>query len=190
VGRKRDAELRLTCTPEESTRRFVEELAEADVVHPEIADDLFPLLDQGLELIAPLFDGTDLQRIHGDFHRGNILERGEEGLLLIDFDDMMMGPPIQDLWLLLPDHAWASKRELVNIVDGYSQFCDFDSSSLRLIEPLRFMRMIYYLAWSSLQRNDRRFRESYPDWGGKAFWIRELEDLRTQLTMVAEDLGG
>ena len=189
VGRQRDAELRLTCTPEESTRRFVEELAEADVVHPEIAGELFPLLDQGLELIAPLFEGADLQRIHGDFHRGNILERGEEGLLLIDFDDMMMGPPIQDLWLLLPDHAWAAKRELVNIVDGYSQFCDFDSSSLRLIEPLRLMRMIYYLAWSALQRNDRRFRESYPDWGGKAFWIRELEDLRTQLTMVAEDLA-
>jgi len=195
-GRGFDAErdedwfrLGLSCTPEESTRRFVEELDAADVVHPEIADELFALLDQGLELIAPLFEGVDLQRIHGDFHRGNILERGEEGLLLIDFDDMMMGPPIQDLWLLLPDHAWAAKRELVHIVDGYSQFCDFDSSSLRLIEPLRFMRMIYYLAWSALQRNDRRFRESYPDWGGKAFWIRELEDLRTQLTMVAEDLA-
>ena len=188
VGRQRDAELRLTCTPQESTRRFVEELGAADVVHPEIADELFPLLDEGLELIAPLFEGVDLQRIHGDFHRGNILERGEEGLLLIDFDDTMMGPPIQDLWLLLPDHAWAARRELANIVDGYTQFCEFDPESLRLVEPLRFMRMIYYLSWSALQASDRRFREEQPDWGSRAFWIRETEDLRTQLSVVAEDI--
>ena len=189
VGRRGDSQHRLTCTPQASTRRFVGELRSAGVVHPEIAGEFFDLVDTGIAMILPVFDGVELQRIHGDFHRGNVLERGDEGLLLIDFDDTMIGPPIQDLWLLLPDHAWAARRELTLIVDGYTQFCTFDSTSLRLVEPLRFMRMIYYLAWSALQRGDRRFIENAPDWGGRAFWIRELEDLRTQLDMVAEDLG-
>jgi Ser/Thr protein kinase RdoA (MazF antagonist) len=190
VGRARRATERLTCTPQASTARFVEELRAADVVHPELEEEFFALIDQGLDLITPLFEEIELQRIHGDFHRGNVLERGDEGLLLIDFDDMMMGPPIQDLWLLLPGHAWTVRRELTHIVDGYTQFHEFDSSSLRLVEPLRFMRMIYYLAWSALQRSDHRFQEQYPDWGGRAFWIREIEDLRTQLRMVAEDRAG
>lgn len=189
VGRRGSAPNRIVCTPSESTGRFVRELREADVVHPELADELFALLDSGIELIAPLFDGVELQRIHGDFHRGNVLERGEEGLLLIDFDDTMRGPAVQDLWLLLPDHAWAARRELTQILDGYTRFCDFDDSTLRLVEPLRFMRMVYYLAWSALQRDDRRFREQNPDWGSRSYWIREVEDLRTQLDMVAEDVG-
>ncbi|MFW5849781.1 MAG: serine/threonine protein kinase [Spirochaetota bacterium] len=189
IGRRRAAFERMTCTPTASTARFVEQLRRDEVVHPDIADDFFAVADQGIELITPLFEGIELQRIHGDFHRGNVLERGDEGLLLIDFDDMMMGPPVQDLWLLLPGHAWTVRRELTHIVDGYTQFHDFDPSSLRLVEPLRFMRMIYYLAWSALQRNDHRFREQNPDWGSRAFWIREVEDVRTQLSMVAEDAG-
>lgn len=189
VGRRGASPTRLVCTPSESTTRFARELREADVVHPELRDEFFSLLDRGIELIEPLFEGVDLQRIHGDFHRGNVLDRGDEGLLLIDFDDTMRGPAVQDLWLLLPDHAWAARRELTHILDGYTQFCDFDDATLRLVEPLRFMRMVYYLAWSALQRDDHRFREQNPDWGSRAFWIREVEDLRTQLDMVAEDVG-
>lgn len=190
VGARGSATHRLTCTPQESTRIFVEEIRSADIVHPDLVDDFFAVVDQGLELITPLFEGVRLQRIHGDFHRGNVLERGREGLLLIDFDDMMIGPPVQDLWLLLPDHAWASRRELALILEGYTQFAPFDESTLRLIEPLRFMRMIYYLAWSAMQRNDLRFRQNHPTWGGRAYWLREVEDLRTQLNVVAEDIGG
>lgn len=188
VGARARAEHRLVCTPSESTRRFVTELHDTEAVHPDMAEEFFALVEQGLELIGPLFSGVELQRIHGDFHRGNVLERGDEGLMLIDFDDMMTGPPVQDLWLLLPDHAWDAQRELANIIDGYTQFCEFDSRTLRLVEPLRFMRMIYYLAWSALQASDRRFREDHPDWGSRSFWIREVEDLRTQLSVVAEDV--
>ncbi|MFW5688678.1 MAG: serine/threonine protein kinase [Spirochaetota bacterium] len=189
VGRRASAHERLVCTPSASTRGFVEELRVAGVVHPELSQEFFALAEQGIELIEPLFGDVPLQRIHGDFHRGNVLERGDEGLLLIDFDDMMIGPPVQDLWLLLPDHAWAARRELAHIVDGYTQFCPFDHESLRLVEPLRFMRMLYYLAWSALQAGDHRFRVDHPDWGGRSFWIREIEDLRTQLSMVVEDLS-
>lgn len=187
VGRLRDSSHRLVCTPGGSTRRFVDELRSAQVVHEEVREDFDEVVEGGLELIEPLFHDVELQRIHGDFHRGNILDRGEEGLLLIDFDDTMMGPPVHDLWLLLPDHAWAARRELNLIAEGYSQFGELDPASLRLIEPLRFMRMIYYLAWSALQRDDYRFVEANPGWGSRAFWVREVEDLRVQLAAVVED---
>ena len=63
-----------------------------------------------------------------------------------------------------------------------------DPLELRLIEPLCLMRMLYYLAWSARQRDDRGFRESFPRWGEKAFWLQEIEDLRTQLEVIIGDL--
>ena len=176
---------RLACSPEGSTRRFVAELA--DAIHPEVETEFHDLVSSGLGLIEPLFEGVPMLRIHGDFHRGNVLDRGDDGLLLIDFDDMMLGPAVQDLWLLLPDHAWAAKREIAEIVEGYEQFANFPYQTLNLIEPLRLMRIICYLAWSALQRDDHRFRRTNPDWGTKAFWIREIEDIRAQLDAIAED---
>jgi Ser/Thr protein kinase RdoA (MazF antagonist) len=76
------------------------------------------------------------------------------------------------------------------LLEGYEGVCSFDRRTLSLIEPLRFMRMIYYLAWSARQRNDHRFRESFPMWGTEAFWIKEIEDLRTQLEIIFEELDG
>ena len=183
------AEHRLTCTPERSTAQFVHELAEADVVPADLAAEFFAVVQAGIERITPLFAGVALQRLHGDCHRGNILDRLEEGLLLIDFDDMMIGPAVQDLWLLLPGRVDDSRRELALLLEGYEQFQPFDRRTVALIEPLRLMRMIYYLAWSALQRHDRRFRESFPLWGGSAFWLQEIEDLRTQLRVIDEHLG-
>ena len=183
------AEHRLTCTPHASTARFSAELAQSGVVSPAAAAEFFDLVASAVERIAPLFDGVPLQPVHGDCHRGNILDRAGEGLLIIDFDDLMVGPAVQDLWLLLPGRIADSRRELALLIEGYEQFRPFDWRSVALIEPLRLMRMIYYLAWSGLQRHDRRFRESFPQWGGAAFWAQEIEDLRTQLRVIEHDLG-
>ncbi len=189
VAVTREAAGRLRCTPDASSARFVEELRGAAVVPPTSSDELYPLLEETLAGIAPLFSGVRLHRIHGDCHRGNILDRLGEGLLVIDFDDMMVGPAVQDLWLLLPDHASAARRELDLILRGYEQFHAFDDATLRLIEPLRLMRMIYYLSWSARQKDDRRFRETNPDWGTEAFWTKEIEDIRTQVQVIGEELG-
>jgi Ser/Thr protein kinase RdoA (MazF antagonist) len=143
---------------------------------------------QLLDLSAPAFEGVERIRIHGDCHRGNILDRLEEGLLLIDFDDMAMGPPVQDLWLLLPDRAAASAREINLFLDGYERFRKFDRSSLRCIEALRAMRMIYFLAWCGRQVDDFQFKRNFPDWGGASFWQREINDLREQAGFVMDSL--
>ena len=102
----------------------------------------------------------------------------------IDFDDMLNAPTIQDFWLLLPGHYPDCRRELDLMLDGYLQFRDFDFNSLKLIEPLRAMRIIYFLAWCGTQANDYDFSRHFPDWGTEQFWRREVTDLRKQLALL------
>ncbi|AFG37806.1 serine/threonine protein kinase [Spirochaeta africana] len=181
AARQRPASHRLVCNPATIRRTFLQELEAANAVPGPHHAEFFELAHELLERIEPLFKDIPLQRVHGDCHRGNILERPGEGLLLIDFDDMMMGPAVQDLWLLLPERADNCPAEFNLIVEGYEQFQPFDYRWKGLIEPLRAMRMLYYLAWAARQRNDLRFRREHPDWGTPAFWIKEIEDLREQL---------
>ncbi len=185
VGAARAAHHRLLCSPEASSAAFLSELEASDAVHPDVREEFFSVARTVLDRIAPQFRGAAVQRIHGDCHRGNILSRGEEGLLLIDFDDMMTGPPVQDLWLLLPGRMGDCAGELAMILEGYEEFMPFDRSTLGLIEPLRFMRMLYFLAWCARQRGDRHFHAAYPDWGTAAFWMKEIEDMRDQADVVA-----
>jgi Ser/Thr protein kinase RdoA (MazF antagonist) len=181
------------------------------LVHPDIEPEFIDVCTEALRRIKPLFGkqlsgreglpagdfpaagaaaaatgGLTLQRIHGDCHRGNILEHPDKGLLLIDFDDMMSGPVVQDFWLLLPGTYAESKREIGLLLEGYEDFSPFPLSDLHLIEPLRFMRMIHYLAWCARQRFDAGFAVQFPGWGTRAWWSREIEDLRRQLERLAE----
>ena len=188
VGAASQAANRLRCHPQSTTAAYVRELLSNSLVHPKWKDDFADVCQETLRAIEPLFADVPHQRIHGDCHRGNIIDRPGEGLVLIDFDDMMMGPPVQDLWLILPGSLKDARRELTVVLEGYGRFASFDSRTLGLIEPLRFMRMIYFLAWRARQRNDFWFRQSYPDWGNEAFWITEIEDLRTQQSVIREAL--
>ncbi len=144
------------------------------------------IINQILESAAPLLKDFSTIPCHGDCHRGNILDRGSEGLMLIDLDDMCHAPEVQDLWMLLPGHAEESKKEWMLMLEGYSEFRNIDPKQFILIEPLRAMRMLYYLSWSARQLNDPRFRHSHPDWGTPAFWSKEIGDFRVQLQVIRE----
>lgn len=186
-GEQRVAAHRITIDPLQSTRADVNHLCSAAV--PERMRQQFTAAAMKLiDASAPLFAALKPISIHGDCHRGNILDRLDQGLLLIDFDDMAMGPPVQDLWLLLPDRAAKSSHEINLFVEGYERFRKFDRASLRCIEPLRAMRMIYFLAWCSRQIDDFVFKRNFPDWGSDPFWQREINDLREQLGFVMEAL--
>jgi Ser/Thr protein kinase RdoA (MazF antagonist) len=188
VGARRAAPFRSVCSPAALTAGFVAELRDEGLVHPTSRDEFFALCEETLAAIEPLFAGVPLQRIHGDCHRGNIIDRPGTGLALIDFDDMMSGPAVQDLWLVLPGRLGESREQLDWLLDAYEAFAPFDRSTLGLVEPLRFMRMVYFLAWRARQRNDYWFRDHFPQWGTEAFWIKETEDLREQVTVLRDTL--
>ncbi|MCK5803127.1 MAG: serine/threonine protein kinase [Lentisphaeria bacterium] len=186
VGDEYEAEHRIVMHPRESTIRDIRQLREGGFVTGAGQNVFFDTADRILEYITPLFDDVHLQRIHGDCHCQNILERPEEGLMLIDFDDMVTGPTVQDMWMLLPGHAHECRREIHLILEGYEMFHEFDDHTLRLIEPLRAMRMLYFLAWCSRQLVDPNFTRKFPEWGTDSFWSRQANDLQQQLNLIQE----
>jgi len=189
AGRMEEAERRVVCSPRETTAAEIEQLVGSGLIPEDLLPDFARICFETVDIIEPLFRGVENIRIHGDCHRGNILDRLDEGLLIIDFDDMMTGPPVQDLWLLLPGHLSECPVETDLLLSGYRQFSQFDEGTLSLIEPLRFMRIIYFLSWCALQKDDPGFFTHFPDWGEKGFWVKELEDITYQRTVIREQLG-
>lgn len=184
-GEKNSAAHRVTISPTQSALNDVEFLCH-DIIPEPLKAAYFNTAKKILDFGTPLFADLECIRIHGDCHCGNILDRLDEGLQLIDFDDMAMGPPVQDLWLLLPERAANARYEIDLFVEGYQRFRKFDRAGLAVIETLRAMRMIYFCAWCSRQTDDFQFKTRYPDWGTGTFWQRETNDLREQLGFILD----
>ncbi len=184
VGAAGEARRRTVLHPLRSAREDRDYLLSGGLIPPPLDAAMEEVLEQIITAAAPLFEGIPLHRIHGDCHRGNILERPGEGLMMIDFDDMAVGPAMQDLWMLLPDHLPACRREMSLLMEGYEQFRPLNPRQLRLAEPLRALRMLYYLAWCARQRGDRQFRHDHPQWGTFGFWEEEIRDFRNQLEEI------
>jgi Ser/Thr protein kinase RdoA (MazF antagonist) len=127
-------------------------------------------------------------RIHGDCHLGNLLA-GSSGFFFLDFDDFCHGPPVQDLWLLVPGRDEEADRQRSLLVDGYQQMRDFDRASLRLVEPLRALRIIRYAAWIAQHWRDPAFPRAFPDWDEHKTWQREVGELEQQRARVEAALA-
>jgi Ser/Thr protein kinase RdoA (MazF antagonist) len=124
-------------------------------------------------------------RLHGDCHLGNILW-DRDAPLLVDFDDARMGPAVQDLWMLLSgDRAYMTAR-LFDLLDGYCEFRDFDPVELRLIEPLRTLRMIHYAGWIARRWHDPAFPLAFPWFNTQRYWEDHILSLREQAAMLDE----
>ena len=131
-------------------------------------------------------------RIHGDCHLGNLLAgpmQGSTGFFFLDFDDFVHGPPVQDLWLLAPGRDDDADRQRSLLVDGYQQMRSFDRSSLRLVEPLRALRIMRYAAWIAQRWRDPAFQRAFPDWDEHKTWQREVTELEQQRARVEAALG-
>jgi Ser/Thr protein kinase RdoA (MazF antagonist) len=129
-------------------------------------------------------------RIHGDFHRGNILWRdidaGGAGPRIVDLDDAVSGPAVQDLWLLLAGSGDAVRGQLAALLEGYRQFRDFDMRELALIEPLRTLRMIHHSAWLAERWSDPAFPPAFPWFGAPGYWAQQTTLLREQIEAMRE----
>lgn len=180
AGEKSRAQSRVVIDPSKSALSDCEFLC-SSVIPSKFKEKYRTVCMSIIEKAIPVFKGKEQIRIHGDLHTGNILDRMDDGLLLIDFDDMAMGVPVQDLWLLLPERAQKAQAEIELLIEGYEQFREFDQGSIKCIEFLRAMRMVYFLAWCSRQQNDFQFKNNFPEWGNDSFWQREIADLSEQL---------
>lgn len=185
VGAVRPAKHRQTMGPDASAAIQLRFLLAGQAVPEILKNDLAEICEEVFVEIRPMFAGIENIRIHGDCHFANILHRPGESFLLIDFDDMVMGPPVQDLWMLLPDLPEKSLYEIDLFLEGYETFRAFDRRTLSLIEPLRAMRFIHYQAWCAHQTEDLNGPPTQ-DWGSLDYWRQELADLEDQLTRIRE----
>jgi Ser/Thr protein kinase RdoA (MazF antagonist) len=133
-----------------------------------------------VEIYETLRADVPYHRIHGDCHLGNLLH-GSEGWFFLDFDDFLSGPAVQDVWMLVPARDREGLRQRDIFLDAYRQFRDFDSSWLRLIEPLRSLRYIRYAAWIAQRWDDPAFPAAFPHFGTVQYWEDETADLEDQL---------
>jgi Ser/Thr protein kinase RdoA (MazF antagonist) len=124
-------------------------------------------------------------RLHGDMHAGNVLWN-ITGPHVVDLDDAVMGPAIQDIWMLLSGDAAQMQLQVKLILEGYRQFHEFDQSELILIEALRTLRMLYYSAWLARRFDDPAFPLSFPWFNTPAYWQKQWQDLAEQIPLLEE----
>ena len=127
----------------------------------------------------------ELIRLHGDCHPGNILWT-DKGPHFVDFDDSRNGPAIQDLWMLLSGERNEQQKQLLVILEGYEEFCDFNAAELNLIESLRSMRIIHYAGWLAKRWEDPAFPKAFPWFNTESFWGEHILQLKEQLAILQE----
>ncbi len=143
-----------------------------------LMNDLVKLIEQRL---------TDVThsniRLHGDCHPSNILWT-DDGPHFVDFDDSRSGPAIQDLWMLISGNQDEQRQQLDKLLDGYFEFFDFNPAEIRLIEPLRSMRIIFYTAWLARRWQDPTFPLNFPWFNTPAYWEEHILALREQFSLL------
>jgi Ser/Thr protein kinase RdoA (MazF antagonist) len=147
----------------------------------ETSETLLERIEQGFERALPLRQ----IRIHGDCHLGNLLWN-EQGPAFVDLDDCATGPRVQDLWMLLAGSRADQRRQWAELLEGYTQFGDFDFHEVMLIEPLRTLRMLHHAAWVSHRWLDPAFPRAFPWFGEHRYWEGYLNDLREQVEVLED----
>ncbi|PLW70795.1 serine/threonine protein kinase [Pseudohalioglobus lutimaris] len=125
-------------------------------------------------------------RLHGDCHVGNILWR-DDVAHFVDLDDCVMAPAIQDLWMFLNGERHERELQLSELIEGYSEFCDFDAAQLRWIEPLRTLRLVNYAAWVARRWEDPAFPKAFTWFNTERYWAEHILELREQLAALQEE---
>jgi Ser/Thr protein kinase RdoA (MazF antagonist) len=127
--------------------------------------------------------GAPAIRLHGDCHHGNLLWAAS-GPFFLDFDDFLAGPAVQDLWLLAPGRDAEAERQRARVAAAYGTMRAFEMSWLRLVEPLRALRILRYAAWIAQRWQDPAFQRTFPDFLEPSYWGREAQEWEDQLARV------
>jgi len=168
-------------------RQAFDRLVAGDVLSPAESGPWQSAARSALALVAERYaelpDAAWL-RVHGDCHPGNLLWT-DAGPHFVDLDDCGTGLAVQDLWMLLPGDAGGADRAAEHLLEGYEEIRNFDRRELRLVEPLRTLRMIYHSAWIAERWQDPAFPAAFPWYGAAAYWSQQTTQLREQCERMA-----
>jgi len=155
---------------------------ELQPAYESLTADLLKVVSSIYSEISP----EDQIRVHGDCHVGNILWR-DETAHFVDLDDCCTAPAVQDLWMFLNGERHDRQLQLSELIEGYSEFCDFDPRQLRWIESLRTMRLVNYAAWLARRWEDPAFPRSFTWFNTERYWAEHILELREQLAALQEE---
>jgi len=163
-------------------------LLASDWLPDHLVESYETIVEQLLESIEDCFGRAGQYRelrIHGDCHPGNVLWT-VDGPHFVDLDDCINGPAVQDLWLFLSGDRDERASQLKDLLEGYSQFFEFDYRELHLIEALRTLRMIHYTAWIARRWVDPAFPRAFPWFVDNKYWEEHVLALKEQAAILSE----
>lgn len=144
------------------------------------------MLQNALALVDPYFQKeTKAFPVHGDCHPANILWNNV-GPHLLDFDDLAVAPPVQDLWMLFYGDEQEREGQRRVFFEGYETFRKFDQATLILSEPLRTLRMIRHVAWIGQRYEEEAFQRAFPFYAERRFWEEFLQGIKEQISLLQE----
>jgi Ser/Thr protein kinase RdoA (MazF antagonist) len=146
-------------------------------VAQEVSHRYFEAAEYILEYLGSQMNHSEFIRIHGDCHRGNLLQSGSGEFFLVDFDDCMSGPVIQDFWMLLSGDKESFDKERELLLTGYEELRSFPHHQWDLIPALRGLRIISYAAWIAKRWKDPSFPRLFPEFNTYRYWAEETEAL-------------
>jgi Ser/Thr protein kinase RdoA (MazF antagonist) len=158
-------------------------LEEGDFLPPSCAKRFRRAVERVVAIYDEWSRGVALHPIHGDCHTGNLLF-GDGGWFFLDFDDLVIGPAVHDVWMLLPGRDAHAARQRRLLIQAYRQFRPFDERTLRLVEPLRAFRFVFYAGWIAHRWRDPAFPDAFPHFGTDPYWETETRDLEEQVERI------
>ncbi len=175
---------RLDC---QSFGRESVELISDRFVPPEYKANYDALTADLLQGIEEIFAAKEIRylRVHGDFHAGNILWRGEAPHL-VDLDDARMAPAVQDLWMMLSGDRPRQSAQLAEILEGYGEFFDFRPRELLFVEALRSLRILHFSAWLARRWEDPTFPRHFSWFNTPRYWGEHILEIREQIAALSE----
>ena len=147
---------------------IIDDLAYAHLITPErraVLAELIPLID---DTLGDLYKQRPPIVIHGDFHSDNVHSfRGK--LYALDFADLMLGYPVQDIAITLYSERFADVRP--HFEAGYRSVRDWPVQSERQLNLIMAARMVSFVNYVS-QDFDAETAENF-----LAGWFKELDNL-------------
>lgn len=186
VGAQLKAKHRLRLSPELYLNQSVQFLLEQHLIPEPLRGRFADLVHRYSGLMRQQFQSVEAIQIHGDCHFGNLLQQ-DATFSWVDFDDTIVGPAVQDLWLLLPGRDAYARQMLQHLLEAYEQMRPFPRESLRLIESLRTLRMVHFAAWIGHRREDPAFIRAFPEFGTERYWSQLYHDLADQEEYIVDD---
>lgn len=189
TGSMRKSEHRLEITPETFGEKNLEYLLGTNYIPPHIKPTYETLVREIISLAKIAFKDVPIHRIHGDCHLGNVIYHPDNGFFFIDFDDMLMGPAVQDIWLIIQGRDEEAIRQRNVLLEGYEMMRDFPWETIKLIEHLRSLRYIHFNAWISKRWEDPSFKIAFPQFDSAQYWEVQIHDFREQIILVKDSMN-